>query len=290
VVAAALGQATTRLRVGTGGILLLNHPSLVAAEQLSTLEALFPGRVDFGIGRASSDIKVVSTLGAKSGDDFPQEVADLLGYLGADSTAGQRYKGLIAAPGLVGRPAVWLLGSSTFSASLAARLGMPFAFGHHFRPEGTIAGLETYRREFRPSAILDRPYALVALQTICGADDAEAEYLAGPLVLSFLRMLSAPPERLPTFEEAAAFPWEGRAQEVRRHVLGSQAIGSQDTVRARLADILDRTGADELMLTTMVPDGKQARTSMTRVRELFGTPQLPTGLGLDTPHNAPAGH
>ncbi|MFD0636641.1 MsnO8 family LLM class oxidoreductase [Catenulispora yoronensis] len=210
VVAAALGQATSRIRIGTGGILLPNHSALVAAEQLSTLAALHPGRVDFGIGRANSDIRIATALGSPQGDDFPQQIADLLGYLGTETT-GVPYKGLIAAPGFVGKPALWLLGSSTYSATLAARLGLPFGFGHHFRPDNTLAALEAYRNGFQPSAVLDRPYAFVALQVICGKDDEHAAYLAGPVALTYLKMQTAPPERLPTFDQAAAYPGRPRS-------------------------------------------------------------------------------
>jgi luciferase family oxidoreductase group 1 len=280
VVAAALGQATTRIRVGTGGILLPNHSALVAAEQLSTLAALHPGRVDFGIGRANPDIRVASALGLAPGvEDFPRQIADLLGFLGTE-TAGVPYKGLIAAPGYSGRPALWLLGSSTYSATLAARLGLPFGFGHHFRPDNTLVALDVYRREFRPSAVLDRPYAFVALQVICGRDDEHAAYLAGPVALAYLKMQSALPERLPTFDQAAAYPWSAEQQKAREQVLASQAVGGPDTVRARLADILAATGADELMATSIVPDGPETVASITRVRELFGDADLPLGLAL----------
>jgi luciferase family oxidoreductase group 1 len=280
VVAAAIGQATSRIRVGTGGILLPNHSALVAAEQLSTLAALYPGRVDFGIGRANSDIRVASALGlAPAAEDFPQQIADLLGYLGTE-TAGTPYRGLIAAPGFTGRPALWLLGSSTYSAALAARLGLPFGFGHHFRPDNTLAALEVYRRDFQPSAVLDRPYAFVALQVICGKDDEHAAYLAGPVALTYLKMQSAPPERLPTFDQAAAYPWSTEELKAREQVLASQAVGGPGTVRERLADILAATGADEIMATTIVPDGGEMLASLTRVREVFGDAELPLGLAL----------
>lgn len=280
VVAAALGQATTRIRVGTGGILLPNHPALVAAEQLSTLAALHPGRVDFGIGRAGSDRRVAAALGlGPDSDDFPRRIEDLLGYLSA-GTAGESYKGLIAAPGFTGRPALWLLGSSTFSAELAAHLGLPFGFGHHFRPDFTLAALDVYRREFRPSAVLDRPYAFVAVQVICGRDEEHAAYLSGPVALTFLRMQSAPPERLPTFEQAAAYSWSARELKAREQIFAAQAVGGPEAVSERLADILATTEADELMITSIVPDGPETIDSVTRVREMFGADELPLGLAL----------
>jgi len=279
VVAAALGQATDRIRIGTGGILLPNHSALVAAEQLSTLAALYPGRVDFGIGRANSDIRVASALGPPQGAaDFPAQVADLLGYLRTETT-GVPYQGLIASPGYTGKPALWLLGSSTYSAALAARLGLPFGFGHHFRPDNTLAALEVYRRQFQPSDVLDRPYAFVALLAICGEDDEHAEYLAGPAALTYLKTQEAR-HPLPTFDQAAAYPWSPEEHKAREQVLASQAVGGPETVRARLADILRATGADEIMVTTIVPDGPETVASLTRVRELFGDADLPLGLAL----------
>jgi luciferase family oxidoreductase group 1 len=280
VVAAALGQATTRIRVGTGGILLPNHPALIAAEQLSTLAALHPGRIDFGIGRSGSDSRVAAALGlGPDADDFPGRIQDLLGFL-SSGTEGKPYKGLIAAPGFTGRPALWLLGSSTYSAELAARLGLPFGFGHHFRPDFTLAALDVYRREFKPSPVLDRPYAFVAVQVICGRDDEHAAYLSGPVALTFLRMQSAPPERLPTFEQAAAYSWSTLEQKAREQIFAAQAVGGPGTVRARLADILAATGADELMITSIVPDGPETIASISRVREMFGDAELPWGLAL----------
>jgi len=269
VLVAAIGQATRRIRVGTGGILLQDHSPLEVAEQFSMLAALFPGRVDFGIGRASSG------TGPAAGS-FEEQVADLVGLL-----SGRPYHGLIAMPVYLGRPALWMLGSSENGAALAARLGFPFAFAHHFKPENTVGALARYRREFRPSEVLDKPYAAVAVQAVCGEDDEHGAYLAGPLALGFVQARTGGPLRvLSSFDDAASFRWGPEESKLRDHVFSTQAIGGPDTVRRQLGEIVSASGADELILSTVLPDGAEARASVTRVRELFGDAAIPLGLAL----------
>jgi luciferase family oxidoreductase group 1 len=273
VLAAAIGQATTRIRVGTGGILLQDHSVLVVAEQLSTLAALFPGRVDFGIGRARS--AVGPAVGPPAGD-FEEQVADLVGLL-----SGRPYHGLMAAPGYLGKPALWILGSSDYGASLAARIGFPFAFAHHFKPENTVGAVARYRREFRPSEVLDKPYAAVAVHAVCGEDDEHGAYLGGPLALGFVTVRTAGQVGpLASFDDAAAFPWGPEESKLRDYVFSSQAIGGPDTVRRQLTEIISASGADELILSMVLPVGAEARASATRVRALFGDADIPLGLAL----------
>ncbi|MBO0774900.1 MAG: LLM class flavin-dependent oxidoreductase [Actinobacteria bacterium] len=255
VLIAHLAAATERIRVGSGGVMLPNHPPLVVAEQFGTLEALHPGRIDLGIGRAPGTDQLTAlalrrTMEGLSAERFPDELAALIGFFtGADPRAR-----ITATPGRGDMPAVWLLGSSGYSAQLAGMLGLPFSFAHHFSSANTVPALALYRENFRPSRWLQRPYAMVAVSAICAATDEHAEWLSGPAALSFLRLRQGMPQPLATPEEAAAYPYSDVERSFARERFAGQAIGSPDTVRQRLAGLIERTGADELMLTTMVYD------------------------------------
>jgi len=250
-----LADATSTIRVGSGGVMLPNHAPLVVAEQFGTLEALHPGRIDLGIGRAPGTDQLTAlalrrTMEGLSAEQFPQELIDLISlFTGGDAPAR-----ITATPGLGDMPAIWLLGSSGYSAQLAGLLGLPFSFAHHFSAANTLPALALYRENFRPSRWLERPYAMVAVNTICADTDERAEWLAGPAALSFLRLRTGMPQPLDTPEDAAAYPYTPTERETAWGRFGQQAVGSADTVRARLADLLERTKADELMLTTMVYD------------------------------------
>jgi luciferase family oxidoreductase group 1 len=255
VIIAHLAAATSAIRVGSGGVMLPNHAPLVVAEQFGTLEALHPGRIDLGIGRAPGTDQFTAlalrrTVEGLSAETFPQELADLIGLF-----TGENHRApIIATPGRGDIPALWLLGSSGFSAQLAGLLGLPFSFAHHFSAANTEPALALYRQRFRPSQWLQRPYAMVAVSAICADTDERAQWLSGPAALSFLRLRAGKPQPLASPEEAAAHPYSQIEREHIRERFAAQAIGSPGTVRERLAQLLDRTGADELMLTTMVYD------------------------------------
>ncbi|WP_346775860.1 LLM class flavin-dependent oxidoreductase [Micromonospora sp. HNM0581] len=254
VLIAHLAAHTTDIRLGSGGVMLPNHAPLVVAEQFGTLEALHPGRIDLGIGRAPGTDQVTAlalrrTMEGLSAEGFPQELKDLMGYF--DETATGR---ITANPGRGQRPAVWLLGSSGFSAQLAGALGLPFSFAHHFSARSTLPALALYRQSFRPSRWLERPYAMVAVNAVCAESDEHAEWLAGPAGLSFLRLRSGRPEPLATPEEAAAYPYTDLEREFLAQRRQGQASGSPQTVRRQLDELLASTGADELMLTSFVYD------------------------------------
>ncbi|MDG4831987.1 LLM class flavin-dependent oxidoreductase [Solwaraspora sp. WMMD1047] len=254
VLIAHLAAATTRIRVGSGGVMLPNHAPLVVAEQFGTLEALHPGRIDLGIGRAPGTDQVTAlalrrTMEGLSAEGFPQELADLESYF-----TGERAGPILATPGRGDRPAIWLLGSSGFSAQLAGRLGLPFSFAHHFSAANTLPALALYRQNFRPSRWLDKPYAMVAVNAVCADTDERAEWLSGPAVLSFLRLRSGRPQPLATPEEAAAYPYTEAERQFALDRRTGQAMGSPETVRRQLTELLARTGADELMLTALVYD------------------------------------
>ncbi|WP_446210586.1 LLM class flavin-dependent oxidoreductase [Micromonospora sp. IBSANI012] len=254
VLLAHLAAHTSTIRLGSGGVMLPNHAPLVVAEQFGTLEALHPGRIDLGIGRAPGTDQVTAlalrrTMEGLSAEGFPRELADLMNYFSGDEP-GQ----ITATPGLGQSPAVWLLGSSGFSAQLAGLLGLPFSFAHHFSAQNTLPALQLYRQNFRPSRWLEQPYAMVAVNVVCAETDERAEWLAGPSALSFLKLRSGRPEPLATPEEAAAYPYNEFERDFVRQRRDGQAMGSPETVRRQLGDLLARTGADELMITTMVYD------------------------------------
>ncbi|MEH0842350.1 LLM class flavin-dependent oxidoreductase [Micromonospora sp. CPCC 205711] len=254
VLLAHLAANTHSIRVGSGGVMLPNHAPLVVAEQFGTLEALHPGRIDLGIGRAPGTDQMTAlalrrTMEGLSAEGFPRELADLMNYFSGDDPGP-----ITATPGLGQSPAVWLLGSSGFSAQLAGLLGLPFSFAHHFSAQNTLPALALYRQHFRPSRFLDKPYAMVAVNAVCAETDERAEWLAGPSSLSFLKLRSGRPEPLASPQDAAAYPYNELELEFIRQRREGQAMGSPETVRRQLTDLRDRTGADELMITTMVYD------------------------------------
>jgi luciferase family oxidoreductase group 1 len=255
VLIAHLAAATATIRVGSGGVMLPNHAPLVVAEQFGTLEALHPGRIDLGIGRAPGTDQLTAlalrrTMEGLSAERFPEELGDLIALF-ADERPGAR---MIATPGRGDMPAIWLLGSSGFSAQLAGMLGLPFSFAHHFSAANTVPALALYRQYFRPSAWLQRPYAMVAVSAICADTDERARWLAGPAALSFLQLRAGMPQPLASPAEAAAYPYTELDRQYATERTAGQAVGSPETVGAALAGLLERTGADELMLTTMVYD------------------------------------
>ncbi|GAA2706438.1 LLM class flavin-dependent oxidoreductase [Micromonospora olivasterospora] len=254
VLIAHLAAATSTIRLGSGGVMLPNHAPLVVAEQFGTLEALHPGRIDLGIGRAPGTDQVTAlalrrTMEGLSAEGFPRELADLMNYF-----TGERPGPIVATPGRGELPAIWLLGSSGFSAQLAGLLGLPFSFAHHFSAANTLPALALYRQHFRPSRYLEKPYAMVAVNAVCADTDERAHWLAGPADLSFLRLRSGRPAALATPDEAAAYPYTELEREFVTQRREGQALGSPETVRRQLTELLARTGADELMLTTLVYD------------------------------------
>jgi luciferase family oxidoreductase group 1 len=254
-----IADATSSIRVGSGGVMLPNHAPLVVAEQFGMLEAFHPGRIDLGIGRAPGTDQLTAAALRRtphiSADTFPRDLGQLLAYFesGAEVVTEDPFGHTITAvPARGNVPAFWLLGSSDYSAQVAAYLGLPFAFAHHFSPDNTLPALEVYRSTFRPSATLAQPYAMVAAAVVCAPTDDDAAWLALPSALSFLRLRSGRPGLLPTPEEAAAYPYDDVEREFVARRQKHQVIGSPASVRDGLAELLAQTRADELMLTTVV--------------------------------------
>ena len=250
VLLAHLAATTDTIRIGSGGVMLPNHPPLVVAEQFGTLEALHPGRIDLGIGRApGTDEVTAQALRRQAATPFPDELAELV-----DLFTGRRAGELVARPGLGDIPELWLLGSSEFSARLAAKLGVPFAFAYHINASGARAALSAYRRSFQPSRWRATPYTMMSVTTVCAGTDDEAETLAAPTILWLLRSRQGRQVALPTPGQAATQSYTDAEREFVQQRLADQAVGSPATVGRKLQELLNGTGVDELMLTSMVSD------------------------------------
>lgn len=253
VVIGQVAAATSTMRVGAGGIMLPNHAPLIVAEQFGTLETLFPGRIDLGLGRApGTDMVTARALRRhmESGDRFPEDVAELLGYLG-DAPKNAEIR---AVPGEGTHVPVWILGSSLFGAQFAAYMGLPYAFASHFAPQMLEDAMRTYRETFRPSKWLARPYTMMAAG-VCAADtDEEARYLRSSQLLAFARLRTGLPGKLPrpVRDVAAEIPPAVLAQV--EAAMSCSATGSPDTVREQLTDLAARHRPDEMMVTVMIHD------------------------------------
>jgi luciferase family oxidoreductase group 1 len=254
VVIGQVAAGTARIRVGAGGIMLPNHSPLVIAEQFGTLEALFPGRIDLGLGRApGSDQTTARALRrnlATDPDQFPHDVLELLHYLGP-ATPDQQ---VIAVPGVGSNVPVWILGSSLFGAQVAATLGLPFAFASHFAPAMMLEAIGLYRGRFRPSAQLDRPYVMLGFNVFAADSDAEARHLATSMQQAFVNLRTGRPGQLPPPVESYADQLPPAARAMLDEVLSCSAIGSPHTVRAALAAFIARTQPQELMITSQIFD------------------------------------
>jgi luciferase family oxidoreductase group 1 len=261
VLLAHLGAVTQTIRLGSGGVMLPSHAPLVVAEQFGMLHALHPGRIDLGIGRTQTTPATTAALGRSdiSPEVFPRRVTEVADFLDGTFPAGHEYASVRAVPGRSvapnsGRPPIWLLGSSGLSAQLAAFLGLPFAFAHHFSSKHTVPALDLYRELFRPSAYLDKPYALISVNAIAADTTEEAHYLSGSAALLMLRLRSGKAVPVPSPEEAAAHPYTAQEREFVDPERSTMVLGDAAKVRKDLSELRARTGADELMLTGMVYD------------------------------------
>lgn len=256
VLLAHLASVTSSIRLGSGGVMLPNHAPLVVAEQFGMLEALHPGRIDLGIGRAPGTDQLTAaalrrSLGGLREPDLPALLGELLCFFNGTFPDDHPYSQITAVPALGYQPAIWLLGSSDYSARVAGLLGLPFSFAHHFSAGNTLPALEVYRSSFRPSDVLDEPYVMLGVAVLCADTHERATYLAKPADLSFLRLRSGRPGRFPTPEEAADFNPTPAEREAITAWSASRIVGDPKVVRAELTTLVDRTGADELMVTTM---------------------------------------
>ncbi len=263
--------ATKTIRVGSGGVMLPNHAPLVVAEQFGTLEALYPGRIDLGLGRApGGDYATMRALrrdSMQTGDDFPELLEELHTYLG-DARPGQMVK---ATPGQGSHVPITLLGSSGFSAQLAAQLGLTFAFAAHFAPQYLYAAAELYHQQFRPSEVLDKPYMMVGVQVIAAETDAAARRLFTTPQQRFLRLIrNQPVELLPPVDSMEPL-WSDFERAAVESKLGAAIVGSDSTVKAGIEKLVRETGAVELIVVTDTYTHEDRLESYRRVAEIAAT-------------------
>lgn len=254
VALAHVAAGTRSIRIGAGGIMLPNHAPLVVAEQFGTLAALHPGRVDLGLGRAPGTDPIAARALRRNlagdAEDFPRDVVELLGYF----RPAQPGQPLQAVPGAGQEVEVWILGSSTFGAQLAAMLGLPYAFASHFAPAMMMEAIALYRERFRPSERLAAPYVMLGVNVFAAETDAEARRLFSSLQQAFVNLRSGRPGKLPPPVEDFEARLDPRARAMLEHALACSIVGAPETVRRGLQDFAARTGADELMVTAQIFD------------------------------------
>ncbi|MFC4625045.1 LLM class flavin-dependent oxidoreductase [Daeguia caeni] len=254
VLIAYVAAATSTIRVGSGGVMLPNHSPLVVAEHYGTLAALFPGRIDLGLGRAPGTDPVTAQALRQSLDfdpnAFPRDVVELLNYF-KPSEPGQRVR---AIPGEGSNVPVWILGSSTYGAQLAAMLGLPYAFASHFAPAEMYHAIQVYRERFQPSEYLDKPYVILGLNVIAAETDEEAHFLFSSQLQSFVNLRSGHPSKLPAPVEGFYQSLPPAQLALVEQMLSCRVVGGPETVGKGIRDFAERTGADELMLTGMIYD------------------------------------
>jgi luciferase family oxidoreductase group 1 len=259
---------TSRIRVGAGGIMLPNHSPLVIAEQFGTLESLYPGRIDLGLGRAPGSDQLTARALRRNltsdVDDFPQEVAELMDFLSDEPRQHVR-----AVPGTGLKVPIWILGSSLYGAQLAALLGLPYAFASHFAPAQMMQAIELYRATFRPSPQLAKPYVMLGFNVFAADTDEEAQILATSMQQAFVNLRSGRPAQLPPTKPGYAQQVGPAEQALLQSVLSCTAIGSLETIRMGLRDFVARTGADELMITSQMFDHSARKRSYELIAQVM---------------------
>ena len=262
VVIGHVGAATKRIRIGSGGIMLPNHAPLVIAEQFGTLEALFPGRVDLGLGRApGTDMRTARALrrNMEAGtESFPHDIIELRRLLG-EPTEDQA---LLAVPGMRSHVPLWLLGSSLYSAHLAAALGLPYAFASHFAPDQLMEAISIYRERFQPSDELDKPYVMVGIMGVAAETDAEAEHLFTSSQQQFVNLRRNVRKAFPRPIETMEGYWTEVERYGVEHTLRYAVVGAAATARTKLAEFLKMTGADELIVSMPIHSVEQRLRSV----------------------------
>ncbi|SIO65923.1 luciferase family oxidoreductase, group 1 [Singulisphaera sp. GP187] len=297
VVIGYIAGGTSRIRVGAGGIMLPNHAPLIIAEQFGTLESLYPGRIDLGLGRApGGDQRTAQALRRKlgsSGDTFPHDLMELMSYFRA-AVPGQAVR---AVPGEGLHIPIWLLGSSDFSARMAAELGLPFAFASHFAPDYLVAALDLYRTHFKPSEWLEQPRVMIGVNLFAAETDDEARRLFTSLQQAFLNLIRGHPGPLPPPVDSMDERWSPAERPHVDRMTRVSVVGSPASVRQGLESLIDATGADELMLTGQIFDHQarlrsfriaaEARKALSAERETEPKLPGPRKDSLQTPASTP---
>lgn len=248
-----VASATERIRVGSGGIMLPNHAPLRIAEAFHTLEALHPGRIDLGIGRApGTDPATSRALRPFDAEHFPAQLGELMSLSRGDFPEDHPFHGVRVVPSDVRLPPIWLLGSSGASAGLAGSLGVGYGFASHFSPTSPLPALRAYRERFRPSEWFEQPHVIVALSVVCAETDEEADYLARSMDLNWVRLRRNELGPLPSPEEATAYDYSPAEQVIVRNHRELLVAGSPETVRSRIEAMVAETQADEIMISSMI--------------------------------------
>jgi luciferase family oxidoreductase group 1 len=270
-----IAAATTHLRVGSGGVMLVNHAPLMVAERFKVLEALFPGRIDLGLGRAPGTDPVTSYAlrrrqDARDGDDFLERFQELILMERGGFSPEHPFRNVQAVPSDVALPPIWLLGSSGYSAELAAATSMGFAFAHHFAEHDAASAMLSYRAHFKPSETLPEPSAILAVAAITADSDAEAERIAASADLNFVRRAKGEYRPFVSPEEAAAYPYTPVDRDRIARQRERLVVGGIDSVKSRLLAMIEATQADELMITSMTFDHAARRRSYELLAAAFG--------------------
>jgi luciferase family oxidoreductase group 1 len=261
------------MRIGSGGVMLPNHAPLMVAERFKVLEALFPGRIDLGLGRAPGTDPVTSFALRRrqdNADDFLERFQELILFERRGFPQGHPFSTVYAMPKDIALPPIWLLGSSGYSAQLAAMVGMGFAFAHHFSDHDAVGPMLAYREQFQPSPTLEHPHAILGCAVVCADSDPEAERLATTVDLNWVRRARGEYLPLASPEEAAAYPYSPVDRERIKARRQRLFVGAPATVRERLEPLIAATKADELMITTMIHDHAARRRSYELLAEAFG--------------------
>jgi luciferase family oxidoreductase group 1 len=268
VVIGHLASKTKNIRVGAGGIMLPNHSPLTIAEQFGTLNALYPGRIDLGLGRApGTDQKTLRALrtDAKSSESFPSDVVELQHFLSKESANDP----IVATPGVGQEVPLWILGSSTFGAQLAAHLGLPYAFASHFAPDAIREAVRLYRENFAPSAQAQSPYLMLGVNIIIAETDEKAHYLATSQQQSFVNLRRGTRNHFPAPIENIEDYWSSAEKFMAQHMLKYSFIGSPSTVKAKLTAFCEDFNPDELMVVSAIYDKEERIKSLTYLREII---------------------
>jgi luciferase family oxidoreductase group 1 len=266
VLIAHIAATTRRMRIGAGGIMLPNHNPLRVVEIFRTLEALHPGRIDLGLGRApGTDPITAAALRRGPADDPTDRLAEVLAFANGTFPQGHPFRGVVPMPSDVRLPTVWMLGSTLEGASIAASLGVRYAFAGHFAMRNAVAAMTYYRDHFKPSPELDGPYAMLAVTVVCGRDDDEAERLAAPIRLAVVRNRTGRRAPIASVEEALAYRFSPDEEAIANDFLRGAVIGGPQRVLQGLSTLVRDTLADELMLSTLLPDREERRLSYERV-------------------------
>ena len=273
-----IAARTSRMRIGSGGIMLPNHAPLRIAEAFHVLEALYPRRIDLGVGRAPGTDQLTALALRRSKErlgaaDFPAQLAELIGLSRGDLPASHPFAGIQVIPKDVTLPPVWVLGSTADGAAIAASFGLGFAFAHHINPAAALEALDVYRSEFRSSRWLDRPRTILTAQAICGQTDAEAEYLASTFELAWVRLRSGRPAPLSPPEEATAYKYSAAEQEILKYARLHRFTGGPATLREELLEHVNKAGADELMIITTIYGHAQRMHSYELIAKSWPLPE-----------------